>query len=52
MDTGNYPSGVDVKTSSSGMSPEMEAKFLWFLDNVVDKVKLPLLVKDLFNHKQ
>ena len=41
MDTGNYPSGVDVKTSSSGMSPEMEAKFLWFLDNVVDKVKLP-----------
>ena len=36
MDTGNYPSGVDVKTSSSGMSPEMEAKFLWFLDNVVD----------------
>ena len=38
VNTGNYPSGTTVGTQTSGMSPEMEAKFLWYLDQVVSKM--------------
>jgi hypothetical protein len=36
-----YPTGTSVKTSTSGMSPEMEAKFLWLMDQVVGKASYP-----------
>ena len=41
VDTGNYPTGTTVGTSTSGMSPEMEAKFLWYLDQVVANMGEP-----------
>jgi len=41
VDYGNYPTGTTVGTQTSGMSPEMEAKFLWYLDQVVNKMKDP-----------
>ena len=36
-----YPVGHDVKTSTTGMSPEMEAKFLWLLDQVQEQSAYP-----------
>ena len=36
-----YPTGHDVKTSTTGMSPEMEAKFLWLLDQVQEQSAYP-----------
>jgi len=41
VDYGNYPTGTTVGTQTSGMSPEMEAKFLWYLDQVVNRMKDP-----------
>jgi len=41
VDTGNYPTGTTVGTQTSGMSPEMEAKFLWYLDQVVANMNEP-----------
>jgi len=41
VDYGSYPTGTTVGTQTSGMSPEMEAKFLWYLDQVVNKMKEP-----------
>ena len=32
MVVGAYPSGTTMGTQTSGMSPEMEAKFLWLMD--------------------
>ena len=32
MAVGNYPWGTTMGTQTSGMSPEMEAKFLWLMD--------------------
>ena len=32
MAVGAYPSGTTMGTQTSGMSPEMEAKFLWLMD--------------------
>ena len=31
----NYPTGHDVNTTQSNMSPEMEAKYLWLMDQAV-----------------
>ena len=45
VDYGSYPTGTTVGTQTSGMSPEMEAKFLWYLDQVVNKMKDPYGVK-------
>ena len=36
MATGNYPYGTTMGTQTSGMSPEMEAKFLWLMDQARD----------------
>jgi len=36
MATGNYPYGTTMGTETSGMSPEMEAKFLWLMDQARD----------------
>ena len=41
VNTGNYPTGTTVGTQTSGMSPEMEAKFLWYLDQVVANMGKP-----------
>ena len=41
VNTGNYPSGTTMGTQTSGMSPEMEAKFLWYLDQVVANMGKP-----------
>ena len=41
VDYASYPTGTKVGTQTSGMSPEMEAKFLWYLDNVVKNMKEP-----------
>ena len=41
VDYASYPTGTTVGTQTSGMSPEMEAKFLWYLDNVVKNMKEP-----------
>ena len=41
VDTSNYPTGTTVGTQTSGMSPEMEAKFLWYLDQVVENMGKP-----------
>ena len=41
VDYGSYPTGTKVGTQTSGMSPEMEAKFLWYLDQVVANMKEP-----------
>ena len=39
MGTGNYPYGTTMGTQTSGMSPEMEAKFLWLMDQARDIAK-------------
>ena len=39
MATGNYPYGTTMGTQTSGMSPEMEAKFLWLMDQARDIAK-------------
>jgi len=36
---GNYPYGTTMGTETSGMSPEMEAKFLWLMDQARDIAK-------------
>jgi hypothetical protein len=36
MATGNYPYGTTMGTQTSGMSPAMEAKFLWLMDQARD----------------
>ena len=41
VDYASYPTGTTVGTQTSGMSPEMEAKFLWYLDQVVANMKEP-----------
>lgn len=35
MAASDYPSGFDVNTQQSSMSPEMEAKYLWLMDQAV-----------------
>ena len=45
VDYASYPTGTTVGTQTSGMSPEMEAKFLWYLDNVVKNMKEPFAGK-------
>ena len=35
MAESDYPSGFDVNTQQSSMSPEMEAKYLWLMDQAV-----------------
>ncbi len=36
---GNYPYGTTMGTQTSGMTPEMEAKFLWLIDQARDIAK-------------
>ncbi|MDP7289863.1 MAG: hypothetical protein QGH94_17920, partial [Phycisphaerae bacterium] len=36
---GNYPYGTTMGTQTSGMTPEMEAKFLWLMDQARDIAK-------------
>ena len=36
MATGNYPYGTTMGTETSSMTPEMEAKFLWLMDQARD----------------
>jgi len=41
FDEGEYPGGTTVGTQTSGMSPEMEAKYLWYLDQVAAQTMYP-----------